>query len=152
MYRAECGRREHLDDVGAGVPGVEDFGRREAAGHDRDVAAVAGLDDLAPEHRADDVLRAGVDDLERRVGVDHGAGAEEEAGRQRRRQLAISSIAPGTVIVTSSARTPPSAIASTTRGACRVLHPDDGDDAGLLDRLRRDVSIRGASFVGLVDS
>ncbi len=50
---------------------------------------------------------------------------------------AISSIAPGTVIVTSSARMPPSEMASTTRLQLRrVLDPDDGDDAGGFDGRR----------------
>ena len=38
-------RREHLDDVGAGLPRGEDLGRREAAGHHRHVVLVTRLDD-----------------------------------------------------------------------------------------------------------
>ena len=47
---------------------------------------------------------------------------------------AISSTAPGTVIVTSSAVRPPSDNASTTaRSRLRFLDSDDGDDPGALD-------------------
>ena len=46
----------------------------------------------------------------------------------------MSSTAPGTVIVISSARMPPSAMASTTaRSLLGSFDADDGDDAGILD-------------------
>ena len=42
VLRAERRGRKHLDDVGAHLVRVEDLGGREAAGHRRDVALVAG--------------------------------------------------------------------------------------------------------------
>src|SRR6186713_3112856 len=49
----ERGRGKHLDEIGAFLPRVENLGWRETARHDRDVEAMASLDETAPEHRAD---------------------------------------------------------------------------------------------------
>ncbi len=69
---------------------------------------------VAPEHRADHEGGAGVDDALRRVGVEYGAGAEQEARRHRWRQLADQLHRARHRHRHFDARTPPSAIASTT--------------------------------------
>ena len=95
---------------------------------------MAGVDDLGPEDRADDERRAGVDDRTRRRHIGHGAGAEQKPAGSVGASSRISPTAPGTVIVTSSARTPPSAIASTTaRSFAGFSQPDHGDDAERFD-------------------
>ena len=141
VTRAERRRRKHLDDVGAGLPRVENLGRREAAGHRRHVALVAGRDDVRPEHRADDELRAGVDHARRAVSASSDrAGAEQEPGRQRRRELRDQlDRARHRHRHLERADAPFGERVDDGAQLGRILHADDRDDPGLLDRRRQRV-------------
>ena len=77
---AEGARRKDLDGIGTGLPCGEDFGGGEGAGKDGGGVSVAGLDCFEIESVADDELGAFEDAGARCVGIENGAGAEEDVG------------------------------------------------------------------------
>ena len=92
---------------------------------------------VAAEHGADDELRARVDHLERRRGVEHRAGAEEKARRHLRREA-------GDELDRARHRHRHLERADAALGdgvddglqLRGILDPDDGDDSGGFDRRR----------------
>ena len=106
--RRPARRGEDLHDVGSRVPGREHLRRRERSRHAparraaRQVAIVARLSAGLTTKRAPASMHARA-----RLGIEHGAGADEDVRRRGAPPRAISSIAPGTVIVISSTETPP---------------------------------------------
>ena len=110
---ADVGRKD-LDDVGTGLPGGEDLGGREGAGHDHLVVTPAEPDDFEVEGGGDDVLGAGQNRGPAVSGSSTVPAPRTTASPTSRRTWRITSTASGTVKVTSAAVTPPSARACTT--------------------------------------
>ena len=75
---AHCACGEDFDDVGSGLPCGDDFGGSESSGQDRDGVAVAHLDGLEVEGWADDELCSFEDAHAGGLGVEDGAGADED--------------------------------------------------------------------------
>ena len=102
VARRRDSTREHLDDVGAGAPGRQDLGRRQAADECRVPRLVGDGDDIRLDRRADDEVDAGPSGG-RRVGTGQdGAGTDPQAiGPVAACSAPIASIAPGVVSVTS---------------------------------------------------
>src|SRR5690606_1920881 len=75
--------REDLYELGAVVPRIEDFGRRQAAGRDGHAALEGRIDHAAAVYGADDEGRPGVDGAVNGIGIDDGARAEHETGGKR---------------------------------------------------------------------
>ena len=72
---------ENLDEIGAGFPGVENFGGRECAGHHDNVGILGDhFDGGDVESGTADELGSSVDASLRRLHVRDGAGAEDDAG------------------------------------------------------------------------
>ena len=92
-HRLEEGRPqhvggEHLDDVGPGLPGGQDLGRREGAGHDQLVVALAEANHVQVDRRRDEVFGPGEQGGAGRFRIEDGAGAEQEAVAQGAAHLA----------------------------------------------------------------
>jgi len=113
---------------------AEDNGTARHGGH---APLMAGADDVRPEDGTDDERRARVDDGARRRDVGHGAGAEEESVRQRRRQRAdhLDRARHGH---RHFERAHAAVGERVDHGAelRRILQPDHGDHSELFDPLR----------------
>ena len=107
--RAAAIGREDLHDVGARFPRRENLGRGECPGHDDLVITAAQADDLVVERGCDDVFRPGKNGGPGGFGVEHGARASAISAPSSWLTWRITSMAPGTVNVTSMAVTPPEA-------------------------------------------
>jgi hypothetical protein len=127
--RQRHSRGKNFHDVRACAPGGKDLGRRECAGEDRDAEHGAGLDRREIEARADDELRAGIDAGAGGIGIEHGAGADEDVAAEALRRLFDDCTAPGTVIVISSTGMAPAQIAST---AANVSSADFARTTGMM--------------------
>ena len=130
ISRAERRRREHLHDVGASLPGREDFGRRKAARHDRHAALHRRLNQRQTTDRTDEKPRAGINHFVGRDRVGHGAGAQNQLRRELRREAANQFNRAwhrhGHFEHTDAAGQKRVDHAHQPR---RIFHPDDGDDA-----------------------
>jgi hypothetical protein len=71
---------EDFRGVGAGFPGVDDFGGGEGAGEDGHAVALAQGDDVGAEGGGDDKFRAREDAGARGLGVEDRTEAEEKIG------------------------------------------------------------------------
>lgn len=75
--------REDFDDIGSCLPGGEDLGGGEGAGHDHSAVASGQADDIQVDDWGDEELSTGEEGVASRFGIEDGTGTEDDAVSER---------------------------------------------------------------------